>query len=293
MELIYFAIPFFFLTMFLEWARLRGRTEKKGYERKDTFASLSMGVGSLFVSAAVKIPEVAMYVALYELRLFDLPDAWWVWPLLIVAEDHCYYWFHRIHHTSRMFWAGHVNHHSSQHYNLSTALRQSWTSQITGMLFWAPLPLLGFRPEMILVAKSISLLYQYWIHTELIDRMGPLEWVLNTPSHHRVHHGSNPLYLDRNHGGILIVWDRLYGTFQPEVEPADYGLTTNIETFNPLRIAFHEWAAMIRDVRTAKTLRGALGYIFGPPGFREDGSGLTAKQLREAAMTAHRQQPAE
>jgi sterol desaturase/sphingolipid hydroxylase (fatty acid hydroxylase superfamily) len=283
MELIYYAIPFFFLTMAMEGRKLRKHPGHKGYERNDTRASLSMGIGSVFVSAAAKIPEVAMYVALYEFRLFDLPSVWWVWPLLILAEDHCYYWFHRIHHESRMFWAGHVNHHSSRHYNLSTALRQSWTSQLTGLLFWAPLPLLGFRPEMILVAKSISLLYQYWIHTELIDRLGPLEWVLNTPSHHRVHHGRNPRYLDRNHGGILIVWDRLYGTFEEEGEPVDFGLTTNIETFNPLRIAFHEWAAMFRDVKGAKTLRGALGYVFGPPGYREDGTGVTAKKMRESA----------
>src|SRR5690606_37534222 len=230
MELIYYAIPFFFLTMAIEGRRLKNHPDLKGYERNDTLASLAMGIGSVFVSAAAKVPEVALFVVLYEFRLFDLPNAWWVWALLIVAEDHCYYWFHRVHHESGMFWAGHVNHHSSRHYNLSTALRQSWTSPMTGLLFWLPLPLLGFRPEMILVAKSISLLYQYWIHTELIDRLGPFEWIFNTPSHHRVHHGSNPRYLDRNHGGILIVWDRLYGTFQEESEPVDYGLTTNIET---------------------------------------------------------------
>jgi sterol desaturase/sphingolipid hydroxylase (fatty acid hydroxylase superfamily) len=284
MELIYYAIPFFFLTMAIEGLKLKKHPDLKGYERNDTRASLSMGIGSVFISAVMKIPEVWMYVVLFELRVFDLPSAWWVWPLLIVAEDHCYYWFHRVHHESRLFWAGHVNHHSSRHYNLSTALRQSWTSQVTGLVFWLPLPLLGFRPEMILVAKSVSLLYQYWIHTELIDRLGPFEWIFNTPSHHRVHHGRNPRYLDRNHGGILIVWDRLYGTFEDEREPVDFGLTTNIETYNPIRIAFHEWAAMFRDVRDAKTLRGKLGYLFGPPGYREDGTGITAKQLRDVAL---------
>lgn len=284
MTIVHYAIPFFFLTLAAEYFAVRNRVGLKGHEKRDTAASLAMGVGSLFTSAAAIVPEVAAYQFLYEYRIFDLPNAWWVWPLLIIAEDHSYYWFHRMHHESRILWAGHVTHHSSEHYNLSTALRQSWTTQFTGIPFWLPLPILGFAPEQILVAKSISLLYQYWIHTESIRSLGPFEWIFNTPSHHRVHHATNPLYLDRNHGGILIIWDRLYGTFEPEHEKPRYGILSPLETFNPVKIAFHEWVDVFRDVRKAKTFRGALKLIFGPPGHREDGTGLTSVDLRRLEL---------
>jgi sterol desaturase/sphingolipid hydroxylase (fatty acid hydroxylase superfamily) len=207
-----------------------------------------------------------------------------VWLLLIPADDLVFYWYHRLGHEVRLFWAAHVNHHSSTTYNLSTALRQSWTSPVFTWFFWLPLVLLGFHPLMIVVVQSISLLYQYWIHTELITRLGPLEWVMNTPSHHRVHHAVNPMYLDRNYGGIFIVWDRLFGSFEEECEQPTYGLTKNIETYNPVIIAFHEWWAIGRDVVKAETWRGRLGYIFARPGWREDGTGTTAVHLRKAAL---------
>jgi sterol desaturase/sphingolipid hydroxylase (fatty acid hydroxylase superfamily) len=282
--IILYAIPFFVLSLLLESILVRGH-RVVGYEWRDTLASLAMGIGSLLAAAPLEATVFATNTVLYEHRLFDLGDAWWVWPALIVCEDFCYYWFHRLHHELRLLWAGHVNHHSSEHYNLSTALRQPWTTVLTGPVFWVPLPLLGFSPTMILTAQAISLLYQYWIHTELIDRLGPYEWVFNTPSHHRVHHGANPRYLDRNHGGILIVWDRLFGTFQreDEDEPVRYGLTTNIHTFNPLRIAFHEWVAMGRDLLVAP--RYALGYLVGPPGWSHDGSRQTSRQLRRGEFS--------
>lgn len=283
--LIYYAIPFFILTVALEALLARKlRRENaalRGYETKDTFASLTMGVGNVLISAVVKIAVVGLWFFLYEHRLFDLPqDAWWVWLLLFVSEDFCYYWFHRVSHESRFFWAAHVNHHSSTHYNLSTALRQSWTTPLTGIPFWLPLPLLGFHPAMILVQQAISLLYQYWIHLEWAPRMGAFEWVFNTPSHHRVHHGRNVRYLDRNHGGILIVWDRLFGTFEAESETPDYGLTKNLETFHPVKIAFHEWIAIARDVAKARSLRDVLGYAFGPPGWAPEGRGETSAVMR-------------
>lgn len=283
--LIYYAIPFFVLTVALEALLARKlRRENaalRGYEARDTFASLTMGVGNVLISAVVKVAVVGLWFFLYEHRLFDLPlDAWWVWLLLFVSEDFCYYWFHRVSHESRFFWAAHVNHHSSTHYNLSTALRQSWTTPLTGIPFWLPLPLLGFHPAMILVQQAISLLYQYWIHLEWAPRLGAFEWVFNSPSHHRVHHGRNVRYLDRNHGGILIVWDRLFGTFEAERETPDYGLTKNLETFHPVKIAFHEWIAIARDVAKARSLRDALGYAFGPPGWAPGGRGETSRALR-------------
>ena len=175
-----------------------------------------MGLGNVTINVVWKLAVVAVYAALYELTPLRLdPSDWWVWVLLFFADDLSYYWFHRISHESRVFWASHVVHHSSQHYNLSTALRQTWVP-MTYFPFWLPLPLLGFPPWMVLLAQSWSLIYQFWIHTERVGRLPrPLEAVLNTPSHHRVHHGSNELYLDKNYGGILIVWDRLFGTSSP------------------------------------------------------------------------------
>ena len=293
MEPIHYVIPFFIVSMLVEWRLLVHRQQDAaaasgvvGYTPKDTAASITMGLGMLGVNLVAKLGALALYLFLYQFRVFDIPFTWWGVVLLLVAEDFCYYWFHRSHHEVRMLWAAHVNHHSSTHYNLSTALRQSWTTPLTGPLFWVPLPLLGFSVEMIVLAQTVSLVYQYWIHTELIGSMGWFETVFNSPSHHRVHHGRNALYLDRNHGGILIIWDKLFGTFQAELadEKVDYGLTTNIETYNPVRIAFHEWRAVFRDAAKAKTLRGKLGAFFMPPGWQDDGLGRTAKVMRDEAQ---------
>jgi sterol desaturase/sphingolipid hydroxylase (fatty acid hydroxylase superfamily) len=284
--LLYLAIPGFIALLLVEFLATRRRADLRGYTGRDTAASLAMGIGMLGTTTLSKGTVLLVHSDLYQYRLFDLPEnAWWAWPLLIVCEDFCYYWFHRAHHEVRFLWAAHVNHHSSRHYNLSTALRQSWTTFLTGPVFWLPLPLVGFSPQQVFTAMTISLIYQFWIHTETIKTLGPLEWVFNTPSHHRVHHGRNPQYLDRNHGGILILWDRLFGTFEPEKAPVDYGLTRNIETYNPVRIAFHEWAATLRDVVTARGLRARLGYFLAPPGWRPDGAGQTSKMLRREAVS--------
>ena len=284
MEILLWAIPVFVVTMVLEW-KLTEHSELRGYWPKDAFTNLSMGTGNLVIMLGGKFIALAIYTGLYEHRVFDIPTgAWWFFPLLLLLDDFFYYWFHRMSHQIRFFWAAHVNHHSSTSYNLSTALRQTWTGPLITWVFWIPLPLLGFDPLMVFLAQSISLLYQYWIHTELVTTLGPLEWVFNTPSHHRVHHGTNALYLDRNHGGILIVWDRLFGTFELEREQPSYGLTRNLETYNLLKVAFHEWQDIGRDLLTAKTWKGRLGYLFAPPGWREDGSGTTSPMLRAQAI---------
>jgi len=256
----------------------------RGYEWRDTATSLSLGVANVVVSAAAKLATTGAFLSAWHFRIFDIGHAWWAWPLLFVLEDFSYYVFHRVHHEVRFFWAAHVNHHSSTHYNLSTALRQSWTTPLTGPVFWLPLALLGFHPAMILTAQAVSLIYQFWLHTEWIGRLGPLEWVLNTPSHHRVHHGRNVEYLDRNYGGILIVWDRLLGTFEPERARVDYGLTKNLDTFHPLKVGFHEWIAMFRDAIRAATWRATLGHLLRPPGWSPvAGASHTAAELRAAA----------
>jgi sterol desaturase/sphingolipid hydroxylase (fatty acid hydroxylase superfamily) len=282
--LLYFAIPWFLVTMFLE-AKLLPRARAHGrdvtpYEPRDSRASIAMGAGNLAVSGAARFGTVTLYAFLYQHRLFEIGTGAWAWVSLLFAEDFTYYWWHRASHEVRFLWAAHENHHSSQHFNLSTALRQSWTTPFTVPLFYFWLPLAGFRPEMLLTQISVSLVYQYWVHTELIGKLGPLEWILNTPSHHRVHHGSNVEYLDRNHAGIFILWDRLFSTFEPERSRVVYGLTKNIETYATLRIAFHEWSALAADVRGARTFRERLGYVLCPPGWSPDGSSLTAAQTR-------------
>ncbi len=240
------------------------------YERRDTLACLGMGLGNVVVNLPMKLFWLWLYELVYQFRLFEIPlSAWWGWPLLFLADDLCYYAFHRAHHRVRLLWCTHSNHHSSERFNLAVALRQPWTEALTAYWFWLPLPLLGFHPLAVILMQSISLIYQFFVHTEALRRLGPLEWLLNTPSHHRVHHGSNPQYLDKNYGGILIVWDRLFGSFEPEVEEVRYGLTKNLATFNPLRIAFHEWAAMLRDWRRAPDLRTAWNAAARPPGFGE------------------------
>ena len=225
-----------------------------------------MGLGSLAVIGAWNVVSFAVYAWLNTFRLCSIPPSPLGWIAVMVAWDFAYYWDHRFSHEIRLFWAAHVNHHSSRAYNLSTALRQPWTALQT-TLFVAPLALLGFSAEMLYLAWGFNLIYQYWVHTEVVGRLGPLEWVLNTPSHHRVHHGANPQYLDKNYGGILILWDRLFGTFAPEIEPPVYGLTKNIDTYNPLRIAFHEWIALARDMAGAASLGEALRYALARPGW--------------------------
>lgn len=282
-NLVLYSIPAFFALIVLEVLWAKRHPEAKGYELRDTAASLSMGLANVGVAAAAKLLSIPFFAFIYEYRVLDLgqPAMWWSWLVLLVAEDFCYYWFHRSHHEVRLLWAVHVNHHSSEHYNLSTALRQALFTPLTGPIFWAPLALVGYPPWMILTAQAWSLLYQFWLHTESVRTLGALEWVLNTPSHHRVHHGKNVRYLDRNHGGIFIVWDRLFGTFAKEAERVVYGLTKDIHTFNLIRIGFHELAAIAADVRRAPTVGAKLGYIFAPPGWSHDGSSQTAGQLHK------------
>lgn len=185
----------------------------------------------------------------------------------IVGWDFIYYWNHRFMHEARYMWAIHVVHHSSEHYNLSTALRQPVADAFGTFVPYGLLSLLGIRPELILQARAINLLYQYWIHTDTIRTIGPFEEVLNTPAHHRAHHGSNRQYLDRNHGSILIIWDRLFGTFERERDPVVYGLTKNIDTFNPGRVVTHEYADMLRDVADSSTWRDRLSFVLRGPGW--------------------------
>ncbi|MFC5908402.1 sterol desaturase family protein [Streptacidiphilus monticola] len=270
-DAVLWSIPAFILLAVLEMVsfRLHPDEDEQGYSVKDTATSLSMGLGSLGTNLLWKIPTVALATLVYELTPLRVPVHWLTTvPLMLLGQDLCYYWSHRSTHRVRLLWAQHVVHHSSRHYNLSTALRQPWTDLTFGV-FYLPLVVLGVSPAAVAFCSSVNLVYQFWIHTERIDKLwAPIELVLNTPSHHRVHHASQGGYLDRNFGGILIVWDRLFRTFTPETERPVYGLTKNIYTFNPLRVATHEYAAIGRDLAGAKTWRERLGYLFRAPGWR-------------------------
>ncbi|MCL4131342.1 UNVERIFIED_CONTAM: hypothetical protein GTU68_044944 [Idotea baltica] len=282
-NLIHYAIPFFAITLLIE-VIVDAREKAKSYETKDAITSIVMGLGNVFLGLFGKVLVFTAFILIYNsFRLFTIPFTWWAWVIILFAEDLSYYWMHRISHTNRFFWASHVVHHSSKRYNLSTALRQSWTGGFMTFVFWLWLPLLGFHPVMILAQMSISLIYQYWIHTELIKKMPRwFEAIFNTPSHHRVHHATNPQYLDRNHAGIFIIWDRLFGTHEPEVEKPVYGLVKNIYSFNPLYVAFHEWINLFKDVFTSKTsLKKRLNYLIKPPGWRHDNKGVLSSDLRK------------
>ncbi len=266
---------------------------RKNYNWRAYFASLADALGreyvlAMLVSASVAAPAVTFA---WSHRLFTVPlDTSVAVVALVVGQDFCYYWFHRSTHRVRWFWATHAVHHSSNELNLATSFRFGWTGRLTSAgLFYVPLIWLGFAPSAVLIASVFGLLYQFWIHTEWIPKLGWLEYVLNTPSHHRVHHAANPEYLDRNYGGIFIVFDRMFGTFVSEREdvPCRYGLVTPLRSNNPVVIAFHEWAAMIRDIRRAGSWRERLMCVIGPPGWRVDTDNASASVSSGASALPH------
>jgi sterol desaturase/sphingolipid hydroxylase (fatty acid hydroxylase superfamily) len=268
-DVVLWSIPAFIVLTLLEAIsyRLHPDDDEVGYGRKDTATSLTMGLGSLGFDLLWGIVPAIVNSAVYELTPLRVPIVWWALLLVLLGQDLCYYLSHRTHHVVRILWASHVVHHSSQRFNLSTALRQPWTG-FTSWLFYLPLIAVGVHPVALAFCSSVNLVYQFWIHTERIDKLPrAFEFAFNTPSHHRVHHASQGSYLDRNFGGILIVWDRIFGSFAPEVDRPLYGLTKNITTYNPLRVAVHEYAAIGRDVRAATTWRERAMSVFASPGW--------------------------
>ena len=283
--LLYYAIPAFLILLSLE-AWFSFSENKRLYETKDTWSSLGLGIGNVIVGFVTKATIFGLFMFLYKYRVLN-PDSakWWFWVLLFFADDFSYYWFHRTAHNVNWFWASHVVHHSSQRYNLAAALRQTWTGNLTGsFLFWAWLPLVGFHPIWVLFMQQISLIYQFWIHTEAVDKLPkPFEFFLNTPSHHRVHHGSNLKYLDKNHAGILIIWDRIFWTFQQEEERPTYGLTKNINSFNPVTIALKTWSELFNAAMNSGSLKNAVNYFVKAPGWSHDESSKTVQQMRRSS----------
>lgn len=286
------AVPFFLAAILAELIWIV--TKKRGgrYETRDSLTSLIMGAGSVVIGMVLGFITYGFFMFLWRLTPFNLGTSFLTIAICFVLDDLRYYWVHRYGHRIRWVWAAHVNHHSSQHYNLTTALRQSWTGTFTMMMVLrAPLVLIGFHPAIIFLSGGLNLVYQFWIHTEAIDKMPRwFEAIMNTPSHHRVHHGRNPRYLDSNYAGVFIVWDKVFGTFVPEQanDKPDYGLVHNLGTFNPLRVAFHEWIGIFRDMtQPGITLRERIMYALAPPGWSHDGSRDTSEKIKEKHLGRH------
>jgi len=271
MDLILLAVPFFFVLIAVELVadRVRGQ---RNYTLADSINSLSTGALSTSTGLLTKGLGLLAYALAFEhLALLRLPaQAWWVWLLAFVLYDFCYYWLHRLGHERNVLWAAHSVHHQSEEYNLTTALRQTSSGFIFSWIFYLPLALVGVPPVVFITVASLNLLYQFWVHTRHIAKLGWLEWVLITPSNHRVHHAQNPAYLDRNYGGVFILWDRLFGTFKEEdpAEPVVFGVTTPLASWNPLWANLQFYAQLWQDARRAGSLWDKLRIWFMPTGWR-------------------------
>ncbi len=268
MEYIAMAIPAFFVLMGLELGYAHWR-KLALYRLGDAVNDLSLGILSQLGGLLMAGLLVFGYVAIYEhARLFDLPGHG-VWPLVVcwILVDFCYYWFHRASHEVNFLWAAHLVHHQSEEYNLAVALRQSLFQQVFSTVFYFPLALLGFPPKLFGTAVAFNTLYQFWIHTRAIGKLGLIEKIFMTPSHHRVHHGRNPKYIDKNHGGTFIIWDKLFGTFYEEEEEPTYGITKPLESWNPLWANVHYWVELWQAASRATRLGDKLAIFLKPPGW--------------------------
>ncbi len=262
------SIPVFFLLIGIELLVGYLRKEKL-YRFNDAITNINLGTGQQIVGVMVKGFFFLGYLFLYEHRFFILENTWWTWVLLFLGVDFFYYWFHRMSHEINALWAAHIVHHQSEDYNLSVALRQSWFQGWFSWAFYLPLALIGFDPIMFATVNSFNTLYQFWIHTTTIKTMGPLEWVINTPSHHRVHHGSNPKYIDKNHAGSLIIWDRFFGTFQKEEEKVIYGITKPLGSWNPVWANLHYWQELWKLSKQCEGL-DKIRVFLKPPGWQPE-----------------------
>ncbi|HMX59088.1 MAG TPA: sterol desaturase family protein [Chitinophagales bacterium] len=295
-----YAVPGFIVLILAEffiYYRKHHLIDKQFY--KDAAASLELGIGSTIIDLAMKAIAISYLLWFYQFRIFDnlgpatiQEFATWqwhrehayVWLLIFFLQDFIFYWYHRWAHEVRILWAAHVNHHSSEYMHFSTALRQSWLELLVKDLFYIPLAILGFHPLMIITMHQLNLIYQFLPHTESVKRLAKwYEYIFNSPAHHRVHHSSEVRYLDKNYAGILIIWDRIFGTFKEEDKTAFpvYGITTNIHTFNLLKITFHEVQNIWKDVQQAPTIKDKLNYIFQSPGWSHNGKDQRAKTLQK------------
>ena len=281
------AIPAFVALVALEWWAVATRRANGRYTPIDSITSMTMGIGNVVSGLLLGFISWAVLDLAWAFRVIELPNTWWSVVAAFIAYDFVYYWKHRLMHRTRWFWANHVVHHSSTHYNLTTALRQPWTGEFTGLvILGAPMCILGWHPAVIVFVGGLNLLYQFWIHSEAIDRFPRwFEFIFNTPSHHRVHHARNPRYLDANYAGTLIIWDRMFATFVPELDTdrPDFGLVKNLDSYNPLWVSFHEYVALGRDfARDGLRPQRWLARLARPPGWSPDGRHNDSRAIRAA-----------
>lgn len=264
-EIIIWAIPVLFFFVLLE-AYFSYKQNKKYYDKKETIGSIGLGIGNILISTWIKVVLFYMAVWIYNLVPWRMALNWWTFIPCYIIFDLCSYWAHNISHRQRFWWATHVAHHSGEHYNLSVTFRLSWL-QYLKIIFLFPVPLLGFHPIIFFVTNQVAILFQFWAHTEYIRKLPRFfEYIFATPSNHRVHHGSQEKYIDKNFGATFIFWDRLFGTYQKEEEQAIYGITENIvHKSNPFYINFHEYAAIVKDVKNTKSWKEKLFFVFGNP----------------------------
>ncbi len=261
----YIAIPLFAVFIAIEaYAMIRENREL--YDRKDTWNNIFIGFVSVAFGALFALATSTVYVWASSITPVQMPmNEWWAWVVLVFVDDFAYYWFHRVSHESRFFWNFHVVHHSSNQYNLSVAVRQSWFSGIAHWIFYVPVAFLGFPFWAFVTVHGLNLIYQFWIHTKFIGKLGWFETIFNTPSHHRVHHGVNDRYLDKNYAGIFIIWDKLFGTFVEEQEEVRYGIIKPINSYNPLWVNTHAWFETFEAMHFRKTLLGKIRGVFSSP----------------------------
>jgi sterol desaturase/sphingolipid hydroxylase (fatty acid hydroxylase superfamily) len=268
--------------------------KQKSYSLKDTVQNIYMMILNGGLDLVFRVIYIGIILSFfYDIRLAGpIQNPWIYWLTLLVFEDFMYYWLHRVDHQVRLFWATHVTHHSSPHFNLTVGFRSSVLEPLYRFVYFIPLALCGFRPIDIAFIYAATQTWGILVHTEKVNKLGWLEYIFVTPSHHRVHHGSNPKYLDKNLGMFLIIWDKLFGTFQPELEastyqPIKYGLTKPLENENPVNIIFHEWGNIYRDLRRKNlNFRQRWNYLFGRPGWSHDGSSYTSNELRRQEETS-------
>lgn len=256
------------LAMIFAEALISNWQNKTYYKQEDSFCTVGLLTGNIAIAFAVKGFALALHFYLYEFRLFDLSaiiPLWGMWLLTFVLIDFVFYIYHRMSHRMRFLWAIHMSHHSSEEMNFAVSFRQAWFGPISKIPFFISLPLIGLDPTIIAVAGVMSTLWGIVGHTQIVGKLGPLEWVFNTPSHHRVHHGSNKQYIDKNYGNLLIIWDRMFGTFEPEREQVQFGLVNNVNTYNPVKITFMAWSSIWQDMKQSNGMNQILRAFFGPP----------------------------
>ncbi len=256
---------------------------KHYYTVKGTIANIYLSALNFSLDIILRVICLFVLNYFYQFKFFEIENVYVYWFVLLITQDFMFYWLHRIDHYCRLFWAVHVTHHSSEEFNLTVGFRSSVFQPLYRFIYFIPLALFGFKGIDIMFIYAATQIYGILIHTQYINKMGVLEYFLSTPSHHRVHHGSNVRYLDKNMGMVLIIWDKLFGTFQAEEEndKVIYGLTENIKTYHPFTMVFHEWINIFNDFKNAPNFKSKFMYVFGPPGWSHDGSKKTSRQLRE------------